>query len=54
MGACELVFRELGPAGDPRVTEDLLPLPLLLRPALSGELFEELVTQGHDQGLPGT
>ncbi|MEV4603456.1 hypothetical protein AB0K15_39500 [Amycolatopsis sp. NPDC049253] len=30
------------------MTEDLLPL---LRPALSGELFEELVTEGHDQGL---
>ncbi|MEW2502691.1 hypothetical protein AB0878_19700 [Amycolatopsis sp. NPDC047767] len=43
----ELVFRELGPADDPRVTDDLLLPP----PALSDELFEELVTEGHVQGL---
>ncbi|MEV6898918.1 GNAT family N-acetyltransferase [Amycolatopsis sp. NPDC051372] len=51
MGEAELVFRELGPADDPRVTKDLLPLLRRLRPALSGELFEELVTEGHEQGL---
>lgn len=47
----EVVIHELGSRDDPRPREDLLPLLRQLRPGLTGESFEELVTDGYDQGL---
>ncbi|MFI6055354.1 GNAT family N-acetyltransferase [Streptomyces violascens] len=37
--------------GDPRLTDDLLPVLSELRPHLTGELFAEIYGEGHAQGL---
>ncbi|MER6254805.1 GNAT family N-acetyltransferase [Streptomyces sp. NPDC001584] len=37
--------------GDPRLTADLLPVLLELRPHLTEELFLGILTEGHGQGL---
>ncbi|MFF4423055.1 GNAT family N-acetyltransferase [Streptomyces sp. NPDC001549] len=41
---------DLEPA-DPRLTADLLPVLLELRPHLTEELFLRILTEGHGQGL---
>ncbi|MEU8632637.1 GNAT family N-acetyltransferase [Amycolatopsis sp. NPDC048633] len=51
MNRAELVIRELDPGGDPQPTADLWPLLQRLRPGLTKELFEELLTDGYRQGL---
>ncbi|MFD3538978.1 GNAT family N-acetyltransferase [Streptomyces sp. NPDC058662] len=38
-------------AGDPRLTEDLLPVLRELRPHLTEELFREVLAEGSGQGL---
>ncbi|GGS22530.1 N-acetyltransferase GCN5 [Streptomyces nojiriensis] len=38
-------------SGDPRLTTDLLPVLLELRPHLSEELFLGILTEAHGQGL---
>ncbi|MFF5775920.1 GNAT family N-acetyltransferase [Streptomyces virginiae] len=37
--------------GDPRLTSDLLPVLLELRPHLTEELFLRILTEAHGQGL---
>ncbi|MER7148779.1 GNAT family N-acetyltransferase [Streptomyces xanthochromogenes] len=37
--------------GDPRLTDDLLPVLCELRPHLTDELFAEIYGEGHAQGL---
>ncbi|MFF4447648.1 GNAT family N-acetyltransferase [Streptomyces sp. NPDC001502] len=37
--------------GDPRLTADLLPVLLELRPHLTEEVFLRILTEGHGQGL---
>ncbi|MFE4858920.1 GNAT family N-acetyltransferase [Streptomyces sp. NPDC056670] len=37
--------------GDPRLTDDLLPVLSELRPHLTEELFAEIYAEGHAQGL---
>jgi GNAT superfamily N-acetyltransferase len=37
--------------GDPRLTDDLLPVLSELRPHLTDELFAEIYGEGHPQGL---
>ncbi|MFC0432721.1 GNAT family N-acetyltransferase [Kutzneria buriramensis] len=50
-GTVDVVFKELTSDDVPLLRSDLLPLLRRLRPAMSDELFAELVTDGFEQGL---
>ncbi|NKQ54341.1 GNAT family N-acetyltransferase [Amycolatopsis sp. K13G38] len=51
MHELDLVIREVGCCDDPQSTADLWRLLCRLRPGLTEELFTEMLTDGHDQGL---
>lgn len=51
MRGAELDIRELGHLDDPQRTADLWPLLQRLRPGLTKDLHDELLTDGYRQGL---